>query len=191
MAEPSRLHGPLRGIVLWACLALPALCAADWVTGPDGGELAYTAFYEGSPLPGRFRDYRVVVREGEDGAPAAIEVNVDVASVTMGAGDIDEAIRAPEWFDVAGFPQASFNAASVVADGEGGYRARGLFTLKGAAREIEVPFSWRPVTDGVEMAGRVELRRLDYGIGTGEWSSGDEIGLDVTVEFRLTLRRQP
>ena len=47
------------------------------------------------------------------------------------------------------------------------------------------------MADGVEMAGRVELQRLDFGIGTGEWSSGDEIGLDVTVEFRLTLQRQP
>jgi len=191
VAEPHRLPGLLGSALLCACLALPALCAADWVAGPDAGELSYTAFYEGSPLPGRFRDFRVVVREAPGGAPAAIEVGVDVVSVTMGAGDIDEAIRAPEWFDVAGFPQASFEAASVVADGEGGYRARGLFTLKGAAREIEVPFSWRPVADGVEMAGRVELQRLDFGIGTGEWSSGDEIGLDVTVEFRLTLQRQP
>ena len=185
------MHRLLRGAALWAWLALPALCAADWVAGPDDGELAYTAFYEGSPLPGRFRDYRVVVREGEGGAPAAMEVSVAVASVTMGAGDIDEAIRAPEWFDVTGFPRASFSAASVLADGEGRYRARGLFTLKGAAREIEVPFGWRPVADGVEMSGRVDLQRLDFGIGTGEWSSGDQIGLDVVVEFRLTLRRQP
>ena len=191
MAEVRHGPGLVRAAVLWACLALPAVCAADWMAGPEDGELAYTAYYEGSPLPGRFRDYRVMVREGKDGAPAAIDVAVEVGSVTMSAGDIDEAIRAPDWFDVAGFPRASFSAASVLPDGEGGYRARGLFTLKGATREIEVPLTWRQAADTIAMAGRVELKRLDFGIGTGEWSSGDEIGLDVVVEFRLTLRRQP
>lgn len=181
--------------MVWVCCALlwlPGAWAAEWVAGPEDGELSYTAFYEGSPIPGRFREYRVAVRDGKDGAPTGIDVTVDIGSVTMGAGDIDEAIRAPEWFDAAGFPQASFSAASVRPDGNDRYRARGLFTLKGSAREIEVPFTWQPISpDAIDMQGRVELKRLDFRIGTGEWSTGDQIGLDVVVEFHLTLRHKP
>jgi len=174
-----------------ALLWLPGVTAAEWVAGPADGELSYTAFYEGSPIPGRFREYRVAVSDGEDGTPTGIDVTVDIGSVTMGAGDLDEAIRAPEWFDTARFPQASFTAISVRPDGNDRFWARGLFTLKGTPREIELPFIWQRISpEMIDMQGRVELKRLDFGIGTGEWSTGDQIGLDVVVEFHLTLRHQ-
>jgi polyisoprenoid-binding protein YceI len=37
------------------------------------------------------------------------------------------------------------------------------------------------------MSGELSLQRTDFNIGTGEWSAGDIIGLEVDVRFEVAL----
>ncbi|MGB1245577.1 MAG: hypothetical protein ACPG88_09120, partial [Porticoccaceae bacterium] len=66
--------------------------------------------------------------------------------------------------------------------------ARGRLSLKSANKTIQVPFSWLPSADGsIKMLGELQLDRGDFAIGSGEWSSGDQIGLAVRVWFDINL----
>ncbi len=38
------------------------------------------------------------------------------------------------------------------------------------------------------MKGTAELRRLDFGLGQGDWVSTEWVGDEVEVRFELTLR---
>jgi hypothetical protein len=40
------------------------------------------------------------------------------------------------------------------------------------------------------MSGRLVLKRSDFAIGIGDWSSGEQIGIDVNVSFAVQMQRQ-
>jgi polyisoprenoid-binding protein YceI len=54
-----------------------------------------------------------------------------------------------------------------------------------------VPFSFRTATEQSAnvgyMSGKTSLRRLDYGVGQGDWKATDQVGNDVGVAFELRL----
>ena len=37
------------------------------------------------------------------------------------------------------------------------------------------------------MTGKVTIKRLDFGVGQGEWKATDQVGNDVVVSFALRL----
>jgi polyisoprenoid-binding protein YceI len=37
------------------------------------------------------------------------------------------------------------------------------------------------------MAGKTTIKRLDYGVGQGDWKATDQVGNDVGVSFALRL----
>jgi polyisoprenoid-binding protein YceI len=37
------------------------------------------------------------------------------------------------------------------------------------------------------MSGKTTLRRLDFGVGQGDWKATDQVGNDVGVSFALRL----
>jgi len=40
------------------------------------------------------------------------------------------------------------------------------------------------------MSGQLTLQRSDFSIGIGDWSSGEQIGIDVSVSFIVHMQRQ-
>jgi len=40
------------------------------------------------------------------------------------------------------------------------------------------------------MSGQLILKRNDFSIGIGDWSSGEQIGIDVSVSFVVEMLRQ-
>jgi len=56
-----------------------------------------------------------------------------------------------------------------------------------------VPFVWKQDTqnpDRATMSGQLVLKRSDFSIGIGDWSSGDQIGIDVSVSFTVEMQRE-
>lgn len=67
--------------------------------------------------------------------------------------------------------------------------ARGTLEIKGKRREVNVPF--RLQSGGPPaVSGSFTLKRLDYDIGTGEWTDTRWLGAEVNVEFSATLSRR-
>jgi polyisoprenoid-binding protein YceI len=54
-----------------------------------------------------------------------------------------------------------------------------------------VPFTFRTADEhGVAvgyMSGKTSIRRLDFGVGQGEWKATDQVGNEVGVSFALRL----
>ena len=114
---------------------------------------------------------------------------MQIASADLGSSDLNEAIQMVDWFDSQGFAEARFSSDQIVAtDQDNQFVASGRLSLKAAEKTIEVPFSWQQSADGsIRMLGELKLDRGDFAIGSGEWSSGDQIGLAVKVWFDLNL----
>ena len=50
-------------------------------------------------------------------------------------------------------------------------------------------FELAPESRQLVMKGAADLRRLEFGVGQGEWSSTEWVGDEVKVVFTLRLRR--
>ncbi|MGH8224279.1 MAG: YceI family protein [Woeseiaceae bacterium] len=176
--------------------ALPLLCLAALPTVAqewrmlDDSTFTFETTFEDTTLPGRFERFEVALdfdpRKPGDGR---LRVTVDLAAANMDDPDINEAIAGPEWFDVAAHPQAVYESDEIVERAPGQFVARGVLTLKGKCRPVEVPFSWLESADTTEMRGELTLARTDFDVGSGEWATDEQIGVDVRLQFALRLKR--
>jgi polyisoprenoid-binding protein YceI len=165
--------------------------AADWRMDPAPSRLEFIATFEKTAAPGVFKEFDTRLRFEPDKPEAGkLDVTVRVTSADMKSSDVNRAIRGPEWFDFADFPQAEFHAADIRRVAPGRYLARGVLTLKGMKRDLEVPFTWQESANAATMEGELSVERLQFGIGTGEWANGNTIGLGVRVKFSVRLRKE-
>lgn len=178
---------PIGAVLL---MLFPGLAdAANWAIEKDS-RLEFTASYEREPVPGLFRDFDVRLEfDPAEPGRGQLYVTVALASAETESADVNAAIRTAEWFDVARFPRAEFTSSDIVADGPEHYLARGTLRLKGVLQEVAVPFTWERTGDSATMQGELVLKRTAFGIGTGEWASGNPIGLNVKMKFDVKLHR--
>ena len=171
-------------------LALQSAWAADWRMDPTSSRLEFTATFEKTPAPGVFHRFDVKL-DLEPSTPdtGRLDVMIDVASADMSSADINKAIAGGEWFDFARFGQAEFHSSEIRRTQANAFTARGTLSLKGVRQPVEVPFSFRESGGGATMEGSFVVKRGAFGIGTGEWTATDVIGADVTVTFRVRLRK--
>jgi polyisoprenoid-binding protein YceI len=177
--------------------APPATTAAavgrHYTLDPAKSSLQFTFLQAGAANTGRFPRYSVTLDfPGADPAGGRLEVTVEVAALDTGDKDRDDTLKSEELFATAKFPQAHFSASQIVKTA-GGYEAAGKLTIRGATRDARVPFTFRETSEGGVtagyMAGKTVVRRLDYGVGQGEWKATDQAGNEVTVSFALRLTR--
>ena len=156
--------------------------ASKWQSDPAQSELTYSVNFEQLPINGQFQAFTV-----DYIAQQQLRVVVDITSVDMGNSDINQAIRDVDWFDIKSHSQAVFfsDEIKVVSDTE--FLAKGKLQLKGISQPVDVPFSWQPSADSVSMTGKLTLSRSDFAIGSPEWASGDQIGIDVDVSFVVKM----
>lgn len=186
---------PLR-LALMLLLGLgPVLPAAAqtaplWTVDPARSRLGFEFEQSGSRYAGRFARWAAEIAfDPDDLAHSTIAVTVELASVDTGADDRDGLLRSAPLFDVAEFPQGLFLADEIVAAGPGRYEASGQLTLRDVTRDVVLPFALTIHGTHAEAEGRLEIRRLDYGIGQGQWRDTSMVADPVAVVFELSATR--
>jgi polyisoprenoid-binding protein YceI len=166
-----------------ALISLPSTAAECYTVG--SGSVSFELKQAGATFRGAFRRFGGEVCLA-DGSVARVEVWLDPASSDTGLPEIDAALKEKEFFAVRDYPRIVFASRSVEARGDV-QGARGTLEIKRKRREIEVPFRLR-LTDGrPTVSGSFMLNRLDYDIGTGEWSNTEWLGAQVKVDFEAML----
>lgn len=174
-------------VLACALLATPA-AAADWILAPDSS-LKFAGIQTGAPFSGRFERFSAQISLDPDKLDQAkIAVEVDIASAATGDKQRDEAMPGKDWFDVAQFPKARF-VSTAVRKTDKGFEAEGELSLRGVSKPVKIPFSLTIAGDAAEARGHVDLRRDLFGVGQGEWATGDWVALEVAVDFDLKARR--
>jgi polyisoprenoid-binding protein YceI len=176
-----------------AAPAAPAAAASHYTLDPAKSSLEFAFLQAGANNTGRFPRFAVTLDcPGADPAGGRLEVTVEVAALDTGDKDRDDMLKSDDLFAVKKFPQAHF-LATRIAKTAGGYEAEGPLTIRGVTRDTKVPFTFREASEGGVavgyMTGKTLLRRLDFGVGQGDWKATDQAGNEVTVSFALRLTR--
>jgi cytochrome b561/polyisoprenoid-binding protein YceI len=176
-------------VLAGAMLAAPAARAAGaaYTLLPARSSLTYTFSQAGADNQGQFKSFAVSF----DPAAGRLDVLVDMRSFDTGDQQRNGILGGKDLFDVAQYPQSRFTASRIEKTAAG-YAAIGSLTLRGVTRNVTVPFTWRTATvQGRSvgyLTGQMTLRRLDFGVGQGDWQSTDQVGNEVTVHYSLVLR---
>lgn len=169
-------------IVLLALLIAAGAHAQTVV--PQGSEIGFTSRQMGVPVDGRFTQWQAQIafdpRQPEAGKVA---FTIATGSASFGAAETDTEVRKSPWFDTARFPQASFQSTAIKAAGPGRYDVSGKLTIKGQVRDIVVPVTLA----GNVASGGFAIKRLAFGIGSGEWADTSMVADEVQVKFKLQL----
>jgi polyisoprenoid-binding protein YceI len=176
-----------------ATAAAPSAATSHYTLDSAKSSLEFIFLQAGAKDTGHFPRFTVTLDcAGADPAGGRLEVTVDVAALDTGDKDRDDVLRSDDLFAVAKFRQAHFLATRIVKTATG-YEADGALTIRGVTRDTRLPFTFREATEGGAavgyMAGKTIVRRLDFGVGQGDWKATDQAGNEVTVSFTLRLTR--
>ena len=160
--------------------------ATDYVQAP-GSTLTFATDYQGEVFVGRLPSF--TTRLSFDPmrlAGSKLDVTIALASVTVGDPDGDDTLKGGDFFNVAQFPQARFSASTFRSLGANRYAADGTLSLRGASKPVTLTFTWTPGARPV-LTGKATLKRLDFGVGSGDWADTDLIPNEVAVSTRVVL----
>jgi polyisoprenoid-binding protein YceI len=179
----------VRTVLLALVLSASAARAADWKLAPGESALTFSGTQMGEKFAGKFSRFDAQVSLDPDKLDEAkIVVTVEIASVATGDKQRDTAMPSKEWFDAARFPQARFESRKVSRAADG-YEALGDLTLRGVIKEIRLPFTLAIDGRKAQAKGHVDLKRDVFGVGQGEWATGEWVALEVGVDFDLKAER--
>ena len=169
--------------------AAPAF-AADYVQAP-GSSLAFGGTYQGEAFSGTFPGFSSTLSfDPAQLSTARLEVSIPLAAATTGNEDYDGELRGDAFFDAAKFPQARYTATKFRALGGNQYAADGTLTLRGASKPVTLTFTWTPGAQPV-LTGKATVKRLDFGVGGGDWADTSTIPNEVAISTKVVLKPKP
>jgi polyisoprenoid-binding protein YceI len=167
--------------------APPAAATAPALV-PSQSEIGFVSHEMGVPLEGKFRRFDAQV-QFDPKAPQKghFLIDVDVASVSLPTSDAMEEVVKPTWFNAAGFPHAQFASTAIKAIDRNHFEISGRITIKGLSQDLVVPVAITQTGGVTVAAGDVQLHRLAFAIGDGEWKDTSVVADNVEVKFHLAL----
>lgn len=167
-------------------LSTPAW-ALDYVQAA-GSTLAFAGTYQGEVFTGRFPGFDTrLTFDPVHPEQASLKVAIPLASATTANADYDGEMRGASFFDAGRFPQAQYTATGFRKLGGDRYAADGVLSLHGVSKPVTLQLTWTPGPRPV-LSGKATVRRLDFGIGSGDWADTSLIPDDIAISTKVLLQ---
>ncbi len=177
-----------RLILLMLALALPCAAAAtDYTVQPAASKLAFSGTFQGEAFQGQFGQWTAdIAYDPGNLASSHFDVEVTLSSVKTGDSDRDGALPGADFFNVAKFPKAHFVSTSIHQVGAA-IVADGNLTLRGVTKPVSLGLAFKPQGSGATLDVNGTVKRLDFGVGSGDYADTSVIGANVKVTAHLQL----
>ncbi len=175
---------------LGMAFATPVLAAPPAWTVDPASKLTFQGAMSGQAFTGTFKRWSAqIVFDPKALAASKAVVTISVASAATGDADRDQAIPTADWLSASKFAQATFVTRDFRDLGGGKYVADGDLTLRGVKQPVQLPFTLAISGDTAKMNGAMVLNRTAFGVGQGQWKTGEVVDTKVTVNVALTAHR--
>lgn len=152
-----------------------------------GSSLRFEFNQAGAQSGGEFRKFTTELAYDEKNlAASSLRVTVQIGSLDTQDQERDITLKDADLFDAATFPTAVYAARSLDKTANG-VVAVGTLTLRGVTKDLRLPLTIRQTAQGIELSGAATIKRLEYGIGQGEWASTEWVGDDVKLTYKVAL----
>jgi polyisoprenoid-binding protein YceI len=183
--------GKIASVVIATAFGLTAVAfAASWKTDSQQSKLSFIGTQAGAQFEGVFEHFTPTINFDPKDLPGSkFDVSIDVKSVNSKDKERDGFIRGPDLLAVDRWPTARFVAEKFTDNGGGKFTGTGKLTIRDVTREVPIEFTYQADANGVWLKGGAKLKRLDFGVGQGEWKDTQFVGNDMKVEVALKLSR--
>jgi len=189
MQNSHRLAGRLVVGLTAGLAAVVALAAAQWSMQPKESKLTFVGEQAGAQFEGNFDKFSADISfDPKNLAASRFDVKIDTGSVNTQDGERDTTIKSADLFDVKKFPSAQYVADKFTDKGGNKYSATGKLTLRNVTKDVPIDFTFENKDGGAWLKGTAKIKRLDFGVGQGEWKDTSTVGNDVQVRFALRLK---
>jgi polyisoprenoid-binding protein YceI len=171
-----------------AAAVVAADVAANQTLIANQSEVVYVTSTMGAEVEGGFSRFEAQI----DLDPAKLQTSsvsfaVDTSSVTFPSQDVQKELVKPDWLDAARYPKAEFRSSRIQKMADGRFEIAGTLTIKGHAHEVVFPTSLTRSGATTFANGTLTVKRLDYGVGLGEWGDTSLVEDAVRIRFKIAL----
>lgn len=167
-----------------------AFAATQWTLQPKESKLTFVGTQAGAEFEGAFQRFTADIRfDPQDLAGARFDVKIETDSVDSKDSERDDTIKSDDLFAVKQFPTAHYVADKFTAKGGNKFSGIGKLTLRNVTREVPIEFTFEQKGGSAWLKGAAQLKRLDFGVGQGDWKDTENVGNDVKVSFVLLLKQ--
>ncbi len=155
-----------------------------WRLETSGARLEWTARWAGTPVTGGFARFDADIRFSPDALDRSrIRVRVPIGSLIVRDSDVRDLLVGEDWLAPDRFPEAVYEGTRVAKRGANGYRLRGILTLKGISRPLDIDFSLAVAGDRAHAEGGAVIDRRAFGVGGGALDAATAATVDVRFAF--------
>ena len=169
----------------------PLAVFAQQALVPAQSEIQFVSKQMGVPVEGQFKTFSAQVSFD----PAKLATSKIAFTVDTGSADISREANAelPKqvWFNVAKFPQATFQSSSIKRIDSNKFEVAGKLSIKGLSSDVVVPVTLAQSGATTTATGAFPIKRLTFRIGEQEWSDTSMVADDVQVKFKIALTGVP
>ncbi len=182
-----------------AALGATPSTAQTWNVDPSHSQVNFSIKHFFTPVTGNFGEFDIqLTYDAENPGASSVSVTIPVASVDTGSERRDGHLKTADFFESETYPNITFRSTAVRAEGDR-LIATGPLTIKGVAKEIELPIQLLGTRDvpepmqqmfggATQVAGftaTTTIDRGDFGVGTGNYAATLIIGGDVEIEIQV------
>ena len=188
MPSPTALRSALGFAAALTATLLAAGPAAAQQVVPAQSEIGFVSKQMGVPVEGKFKKWTAQIAfDPKKPEAGKVSFSIDTGSASFGAPETDGEMPKATWFNVAKFPQATFQSSSIKALGGGKFEVRGKLVIKGSTQDAVVPVTVTQAGAASTASGAFTIKRLDFKIGEAEWADTSMVANEVQVKFKLAL----
>jgi polyisoprenoid-binding protein YceI len=183
----------LAAVVL-ALMTLSSAWAADtYVIDKKNSTLGFEVRHLFSKVPGKFDEFTGSIQYNEtDPEKSSVAVTIQTKSVDTSNDMRDNDLRSPNFFDVAKYPEITFESKSVKKTGDGKFDVTGDFTMHGVTKEVALKVELLGKGAGMQGAtvsgweATTAIKRSDYGLAWNKVIEGTQVvGDDVSIDLKI------
>jgi polyisoprenoid-binding protein YceI len=178
-------------LVLTLVCGSVALAATKWTLQPKESKLTFVGTQAGAEFAGTFERFTADIKfDPQDLAGSRFDVKIDMASVNSRDSERDDTVKSDDLFAVKQFPTAHYVAERFTAGSKGGnkFTGTGKLTLRNVTRDVPIEFTFEKKDGSAWLKGSAQLKRLDFGVGQGDWKDTSTVANEVKVNFVLLLK---
>ena len=184
------MRAKILSIATLCLIATLGLAAVQWSMQPKDSQLTFVGTQAGAPFEGKFEKFTADIKfDPKDLAGSRFDVKIDTNSVNTRDGERDSTLKSADLFAVKQYPTAQYVAEKFTDKDKGQYSATGKLTLRNVTKDVPIEFTFEEEDGAAWLKGAASIKRLDFGVGHGDWKDTETVANEVKVKFALLLKK--
>ena len=164
----------------------PAGSSEKYLITPENSKIEFLASKVTGSHHGAFERFSGAIDYAGQPEKSPVTITIDTGSVTTDTPDLTKHLKTADFFEVARFPQATFESTEIKAGGEKGatHTVTGNLRLHGVTKSITFPATIVVGPGAISVDSTFAINRKDFGInyaGAADNLIRDEVVLTLHV----------